>query len=259
MEGGSMLGDYTILNTGDGSPSLRGEVEPMHHLGGAYTETQYLYGDALRYQLGLLEEQFSKCVENKTNQKWKVLIIGLGLGYIEILSVLESLKNKKKLHLVSYEIKQELVDYFLNWLKGSSDHPVYDKMMSFFQRDYSDVISNTQVIKDHLLKMYEKGEWVIKGELNEGSLPGETFNAILFDAFSGKSTPDLWTEAFLISFLKKATESQSVFSTYACTGILKRSLMSVGYRVEKKAGFMGKRHSTFAIKNQINDCDHEII
>ena len=224
---------FSVLWTGDGSPSLRGENEPMHHLGGAYAETQYIYGEALR------------CLaEWKDLSTWNVLVVGLGLGYIELLAVAEAIKNKKKIHILTYEIERDLVELFLSWLKGEAENIVYDRILDFFKSTYTDLD-----LKNELLKIYSHGEWEIRGALNSSSLPLQNFHAILFDAFSGKTTPDLWTEEFLMKFiLNSAQSSPSIFSTYACTGVLKRVLKNSGFKVEKRNGFLGKRNSTLAVK-----------
>lgn len=275
---------YSVVETGDGSPSLRGEREPMHHLGGAYTETQYIYGDALR-----------KLIPQAQLEEWRVIVVGLGLGYIELLSMAEALKNQKKLHLLSYEINSQLVQTFLNWLSGEQTSFVYDQLYSYFERDYKGVGS----IKLELYKLYQNGDWIIKGGLDESSLAEnkipvilenesnakksnvknsssirteaitsesiasgimgtgamddkdvkmKDYNAILFDAFSGKSTPELWTEDFLRRILSYFSAPFCVFSTYACTGVLKRILADSQFAVEKRPGFQGKRHSTMAIR-----------
>lgn len=224
---------FDVLWTGDGSPSLRGESESMHHLGGAYAETQYIYGDALR-RLETWQDL----------TQWNILIVGLGLGYIELLTMAEALKADKKLHLLTYEIEPSLVELFLSWLKGHSENLVFDRMLDFFKKDYPE-----WDLKVELQQLYAQGDWKIEGALNNNSLPNRTYQAILFDAFSGKTTPDLWTEEFLQLFLAQTTStSPAIFSTYACTGVLKRTLAQAGFTVEKRIGFFGKRNATLGVK-----------
>lgn len=224
------LCSFEILSTGDGSPSLRGETEPMHHLGGAYSETQYIYGDALRRLLQWPEMQ-----------EWGVLVVGLGLGYIELLAMAEALKNNKTLKLLSYEIKPELVEAFLTWLRGERDEPVYERLYAFFQKDYPGVD-----LKAALVKAYQERRWEIRGALETASLPDGCYQALLFDAFSGKTTPELWSPEFLEQFLQKVVQGPAIFATYACTGTLRRTLQAAGFAVEKRPGFQGKRDSTTA-------------
>ena len=80
--------DYEFVSTGDGSPTLKwlkgtkgyhGEPETMHHMGGAYSETQGIYGEILR--------------EIFPHGKGSVVSVGLGLGYIEMLVAVEAIKH----------------------------------------------------------------------------------------------------------------------------------------------------------------------
>jgi len=229
------LCSFSVVLTGDGSPSLRGEGEPMHHLGGAYSETQYIYGEALRRL-----QQWPELSE------WKVLVVGLGLGYIELMAMAEALKNQKRVKILSYEIRSDLVEAFLAWLKGVQSEPTYDRLYEFFQKDYPE-----WDLKLALLEAYQQGRWEIRGGLEPASLPRETYQALLFDAFSSKSTPDLWTEEFLQAFLKQTVQDQAIFSTYACTGLLRRTLQGAGFAVEKRIGFLGKRNATIATFNGV--------
>lgn len=224
------IGSFSVIMTGDGSPSLRGETESMHHSGGAYSETQYIYGEALR-----------RLLQWPALNEWRVLVVGLGLGYIELMAMAEALKNGKGLRLLSYEIKQELVDIFLGWLRGLRQEPVYDQLYQFYLKDYPELD-----LKKALTTAYDCGDWEIRGALDADSLPLKKYHALLFDAFSGKSTPALWTEDFLQLFLQKTTHGYAIFSTYACTGILRRTLEKAEYKVEKREGFLGKRNSTIA-------------
>jgi tRNA U34 5-methylaminomethyl-2-thiouridine-forming methyltransferase MnmC len=77
--------------------------------------------------------------------------------------------------------------------------------------------------------------------------PTPIISLFFFDAFSGKSTPELWTPEFLALFLQRVAQEKAVFATYACTGTLKRTLQTAGFVVEKRPGFQGKRDSTTAV------------
>lgn len=229
---------YEIIETADGSPSFVGDAEAMHNRAGAYAETQYIYGEAIRSQVGA--------------DVWRVLVVGLGMGYIELLAMAECLKQNKPLELLSYEADPDLVEAFLLWLseKESVYSQVYDKILSFLIRDYA---CEGAYLKAKLYELYQDKKWKIRGYLSPESLPvGMKYNIILYDAFSGKSTPEVWTADFLEKFLDVVSASDAVFATYACTGVLKRALAKAGYKVEKRPGFSGKRDCTFASRKNLN-------
>ncbi|HEY1079562.1 MAG TPA: hypothetical protein VGE46_05675, partial [Bdellovibrio sp.] len=104
--------------TEDGSFSLRQleSVDPskykgesMHHSGGACAETLLIYGTPIR-----------EILQKITRPNF--LIIGLGMGYIEMTIAREALllgKSAKAVGLItSYESIPELREYFFKWLHG---------------------------------------------------------------------------------------------------------------------------------------------
>lgn len=233
--------EYQVLTTADGSPSLRlwkehQAPEAMHHLGGALAETMYIYDSAIR-------ATFEKI------GSLKVLSVGLGLGYNEILAAARAYVFGTDLRLESFESEDLLRNSFLDWVQDHhSPEPfrsTYDKILSLISHELG-VLPDQ--IKSILQESEQNGTWKLRGRLEQTTEFGTKFNCILFDAFSRGSTPDLWTEDFLQGFLRKAADPQCIFSTYACTGTLKRSLLSEGFRVEFRPGFAGKRQSTWAVK-----------
>jgi tRNA U34 5-methylaminomethyl-2-thiouridine-forming methyltransferase MnmC len=67
-----------------------------------------------------------------------------------------------------------------------------------------------------------------------------TYNLIYFDAFGYRVQPELWsTEIFRKMF--KALKNNGVLVTYAARGVVKRSMIEVGFTVEKLEGPPGKR------------------
>jgi tRNA U34 5-methylaminomethyl-2-thiouridine-forming methyltransferase MnmC len=75
---------------------------------------------------------------------------------------------------------------------------------------------------------------------------GLLFDVIYFDTFTSANQPELWTKEFIthiVSFLKPG----GVFVTYAITGDLKRTMKSLGLKVEKALGAAGKREMLRAI------------
>lgn len=73
------------------------------------------------------------------------------------------------------------------------------------------------------------------------------FDLIYFDAFGYHVQPDLWsTEIFRKMY--SALKDNGVLVTYAARGVVKRSMIEVGFTVEKLAGPPGKREMFRATK-----------
>ncbi len=246
--------------TADGSPTLRNyhnadKPESMHHSGGAFSETIYIYERALKPAFDELASPM-------------ILSVGLGLGYNEILSACCALQSGRNLNLISFEKDCSLSECFADWIKG--DLPdgeiaqTYEQILKLFENHY-DLIDVKNFLKNavegtdknptsDLNIVHEKisyfDQWSIKGELNL-PLPfiKQKVNVFLFDAYSTKANQELWEENFLKEMLQQWTAEQAWFSTYACTGRLRKVLQEQSWQVFKEPGFMGKRDSTFAVKS----------
>lgn len=241
------MSQFQFEATEDGSPTARilepGSETPseaMHSLRGAFSETVYIYGAALNRAS---HERFPE----------RVLSMGLGLGYVELLSSAIALRDLRKLEGESFEIVPELRDYFKAWVTREGECP------EDFQKAYDDICERTAKeilgdaaksndIRSSFAAALESDTWFLRHDLSAETRFAHPFGTICFDAFSSKSTPDLWTEEFLLEFLKKAAAPSCVLSTYACTGSLKRALKSEGFEITIREGFSSKRDSTFAVR-----------
>lgn len=220
-----------------GAPGLPQEEcsEAMHSLRGAFSETMYIYGTALQ-----------KAADEKAPER--VLSMGLGLGYVELLAAAIALKAGRKVCGESFEIVPELRHYFEAWLAKTDLLPrdfatTYDAILT---RTADTIRVDAHALRQALADAVASGAWLIRNELTPTTAFSEPFGCICFDAFSSKTTPDLWTEDFLRAFLQKAAAPRCVLSTYACTGALKRALRAEGFDVKIREGFSSKRDSTFA-------------
>lgn len=245
---------FNFVLTNDGSPTVRigtdetNQSEAMHSLKGAFSETVYIYGDAVKYAL---EQRF---------QPFRVLSIGLGLGYVELLAVAIALSRGAidSLSGESFEIVPELRTHFYNWV--TSENPVPAE----FTNAYNDILRRTaaetgaeaHLIRESLSQLLKTKRWLLRGALDIHTEfetgPEGRFSCICFDAFSSKSTPDLWTEEFLDDLFSRVCGNGCVLSTYACTGKLKRTLRRAGFTLNIREGFSSKRDSTFAFRAPIN-------
>lgn len=224
---------YEIVITKDGSPSLAffkdGFSQMMHSSQGAFSETEFVYGKAL----DMAFENFHSL---------QILSVGLGFGYVEISAVTR--RKMQPLQITSYEKDKTLRQY---WLDFINDRPSiftesYKKIFSLYSEKY-------QIDSLDIKNFFKTDLFVLRDDLQISQPPKEKFNCILFDPFCSKFSPEFWSEADLTHFIQAVSAEQCVFSTYAATGALTRSLKAAGFKKIKNKGFAGKREFTLAIKN----------
>lgn len=229
---------FAIEKTKDDSPTLRlidGSErggESMHHTGGAFSETCLIYGQALEYG-------FSK------NSNPRIVSLGLGLGYVEILSVVFSLLHKSSTPLIfSYEkvpgLKKQFKDFFTEGKISETYQWILNQMSKTYQLDVNSVF---KAVKNAL----EDNRLQLKGDFVNEALELKTFDIFCYDAFSKKTSPELWDENFMTPIFAKGSEVACV-SSYASNRELKTSLANAGFKVEVLEGFQGKRNRTWAYR-----------
>lgn len=236
---------FEIEVTGDGSPSLRllQSVDPskyrgesMHHSGGAWAETRLIYG-----------EPVAEIIRHQAHPEF--LVVGLGLGYIEMAIAREALLAQAPVgRITSFESVPELRTYFWRWLHGQSLPCEQEKV---YQTAVAAVIQGTE-LQAHDIQKFLQGQFPSEESFghelgSEFALPSR-YHGIMYDAFSSKTTPHLWEEEFLTRFLQQAAAVPAILTTYACRGSLKRALQNSGFEVVVRPGFQGKRNSTLGRK-----------
>lgn len=75
----------------------------------------------------------------------------------------------------------------------------------------------------------------------------EAFDVLFFDAFAPTAQPELWNEEILRKAYQ-ALKPGGILVTYCAKGVVKRTLKSVGFKVETLPGPPGKREMTRGIK-----------
>lgn len=225
---------FDLEFTADGSATLRvsGNGESMHHSGGALEETLMIYGQPLTEVFASVE-------------KPRVFSLGLGLGYCELVTAAAALKAGKSYEMVTMELVEGLKTAFLGWLHGDFRGTAIGQDLDVVAGSVAAATgTDGDALKDSLRSALKDGRWILLGALTPTDLPPGRYHALLYDIFSAKTAPDLWTEEFLLKFLDTCSETDTLFSTFACTGNLKRALRAKGYEVVQRDGFKGKRHST---------------
>lgn len=226
---------FKTLLTDDGSPTMRlaPTWEPMHALDGGFTETIYIYQPTA--------QKAFEAVENP-----RFFSMGLGLGYCEMLTAFEALKQgKTSCEIFSYEKIDFLIDYFGSWVDGvpTPIDDLYDLILDIFSKQFDIPGEKARAFLRnlraqnllHLLGPYSP----------EVDIPA--CHAIYFDAFSKKTSPELWDETLLKDFFK-GMATPCFFSSYASKGPLRRALKENGFEITIIKGFGKKRESTFAAR-----------
>jgi hypothetical protein len=237
----------------------------MHHRQGALSESLFVYHGVLS------EADASGCPP-------RVLSVGLGCGYNEMIAVAHYLKKcqitfskssdfPEQFYLESFEGDKNLREEFRLWLSqpfsqedlGNSPplrlsnatpislsktlHQTYTRVLEMIAAHFE--LSPFE-FKNKLSQLFGTNKFVLREWLAADTIFSKTFGVIFFDAFSSKSTPSVWSEEFLVNFLKKTASPNCGIATYAATGTLNRALKKSGFTLRDQRGFCGKRESTRA-------------
>ncbi len=253
---------YTKVVTDDGSPTVRVSSsthshEDMHHSGGALAESLFVYGEIVRAALNF-------------NLQPKILSVGLGLGYNEAIAVAEILTFEQKrfeflekllipkrpehvfpqVKLLSFEIDETIRTCYVNWLLNKTPDtfwaPLFQEVLILVSKKYG---MSDGHLKREIAKLYRDEKFKIAGSvLDFQSATNDRFSILLYDAFSTKATPEVWSEDFLKTFLSNTSEQFCFFSSYAALNGLNRALESTGYLIDIHRGFKNKRNATWAYR-----------
>ena len=241
---------FEIEMTRDNSPTLRllHSVDPerdrgesMHHSAGACGETLLIYGNPARRTF----EQVPKP---------SFMVVGLGLGYIEMTIAKEALLLGKSAQdiekLTSFESLPELREFFYLWLWDRYDqltsevHEIYDEALSAVLAGCE--ISPGEIKK--FLRVHFPNLESIEGALECTEQVKHQYHAIMYDAYSSKTTPHLWDEEFLVRFFANTCAGVSLVSTYSGRMEFKEALRKNNFEVVSREAFYGKRKSTIALR-----------
>ena len=206
------------------------DMEPMHSKRGAFSESKFIYSEGCELYIN----------KNPTLKHLSVVSVGLGLGYNELLTTNVCIEaGVSNFEIFSYEKESVLVEAFIKRVECPLKYPI-------FWKPFKEMLGHS----DKLLKLQKNVLEKIKhcGELSkDNTSPFAGCVMVCFDAYSNKTSKELWDEMFLNGILQLTT-SGSVFCTYASTGNLNRALKKNDYVNINKSGFKGKRQSTCSFK-----------
>jgi tRNA U34 5-methylaminomethyl-2-thiouridine-forming methyltransferase MnmC len=208
-----------IIITSDGSTSIHlpDWNENYHSKHGAIQEAKHVF---IKNGLALFE-----------NKSISILEVGFGTGLNAIITFLEAIK----LNIV--------IDY-----QGVEAYPVSkDELKNMNYMEQLEATNHANVFAEMHNCEWEKKfflstDFIIikRNQFFDDINDIEKFDLIYFDAFGYRVQPELWrTEIFFKMF--NALKPNGVLVTYAARGVVKRSMIEVGFFVEKLEGPPGKR------------------
>lgn len=215
-----------IHHTLDGSTTIHlpDWNESYHSKHGAIQEAYHVF---LKNGLSLLQSNLISILE-----------IGFGTGlnaFITYLEVQKSLQTIDYVGVEAYPISaQEVLQMnYVSVLNVENERPVFELIHQCNWSEKIEISSNFSLTKR-------------KQFFHEISDENQ-FDLIYFDAFGYRVQPELWsTEIF--EKMYKSLKVNGILVTYAARGVVKRSMIEVGFKVEKLAGPPGKREMFRATK-----------
>jgi len=215
-----------IIKTLDGSTTihLQDWDECYHSKHGAIQEAKHVF---IKNGLSLFEEKLVSILE-----------IGFGTGLNAFITFLESNQKNQKIDYVGVEAypveaSEVLEMNYVSELDALEFENIFEEMHKC-EWDKKNEICNTFSLTKRKQFFHEIDDF-------------ETFDLIYFDAFGYRVQPELWsTEIFRKMY--NSLKPNGVLVTYAARGVVKRSMIEVGFTVEKLAGPPGKREMFRAFK-----------
>lgn len=208
-----------IIQTLDGSTTIHiaDWEECYHSKHGAIQEAQHVF---IKNGLSLFQ-----------NQKITILEIGFGTGLNAFITLLEAKKMQQTIDYVGVEAYPISADEVLNMnyvaeLDAMKESAIFNKM---HESDWGEKI----VLNDGFVLTKRKQFFEEIDDVNK-------FDLIYFDAFGYRVQPELWSTA-IFDKMYKSLKLNGVLVTYAARGVVKRSMIEVGFKVEKLEGPPGKR------------------
>ncbi|SNR91336.1 tRNA (5-methylaminomethyl-2-thiouridine)(34)-methyltransferase MnmD [Flavobacterium sp. ov086] len=215
-----------IIKTLDGSTTihLKEWDECYHSKHGAIQEAKHVF---IKNGLSLFE-----------NNPVSILEIGFGTGLNAFITFLESNAKQQQIDYVGVEAypvdaKEVLEMNYVAELEANQYKGIFEKMHECEWNQKNIITSDFSLTKRK--QFFD--------EINDF----EIFDLIYFDAFGYRVQPELWsTEIFRKMY--NSLKPNGVLVTYAARGVVKRSMIEVGFTVEKLAGPPGKREMFRAFK-----------
>ena len=209
-----------LVKTDDGSDTLfvREIDEHYHSTFGAVQESKHIFIEA-----GL--HQFEQASVN-------IFEVGFGTGLNAYLTALESVKTNLSILYISIE-KYPLPSSI--WMSLNYPEIVQDGNPSLFQMIHNAAWNEQVKITDHFSILKLSSDLT---DVDYSSFP--LFDLVYFDAFSPEKQPELWETSIFLELASHCSHHAKLV-TYCAKGVVRRSLITAGFTVERIPGPPGKR------------------
>ncbi|MBA0884088.1 tRNA (5-methylaminomethyl-2-thiouridine)(34)-methyltransferase MnmD [Flavobacterium undicola] len=215
-----------IIQTQDGSTTIHLEEwnESYHSKHGAIQEAKHVF---IKNGLSLFKDKTLSILE-----------IGFGTGLNAFISFLEAQTMGQTINYVGVEAypvaAEEILSMnYVDELNAQHQLAVFEQMHQSNWGEKIELSDRFSLTKRK--QFFQDIDDVVQ------------FDLIYFDAFGYRVQPELWsTEIFKKMY--DALKENGVLVTYAARGVVKRSMIEVGFRVEKLEGPPGKREMFRAFK-----------
>ncbi|RXM48374.1 tRNA (5-methylaminomethyl-2-thiouridine)(34)-methyltransferase MnmD [Flavobacterium sp. YO12] len=215
-----------IIKTLDGSTTIHLEEwnESYHSKHGAIQEAKHVF---IKNGLSLFE-----------SNPVSILEIGFGTGLNTFITFLESEQKQQHINYVGVEAypiaaSEVLAMNYVEELEAEGFSEVFKKM---HESEW-----NEEVKINSRFSLTKRKQFF--DEIDDL----EIFDLIYFDAFGYRVQPELWSTA-IFQKMYNSLKPNGVLVTYAARGVVKRSMIEVGFTVEKLTGPPGKREMFRAFK-----------
>lgn len=219
-----------LVITRDGSHSLVNDSleESYHNLGGALSESQYVF----------IEKGLAAC-KPSSDQDLAILEVGLGTGLNVLLTAIAGpalgFQNITMTSLEPFPLPTSITEQ-LNYAHCLAQH---DQAKTILERIHQSETgqqvqlgSNLGFTKHHVA-------------LEAHQQAGQSIDLCYYDAFAPSAQADMWVPSQLnriFTWLRPG----GLLVTYCANGQFKRDLKTVGFSVETLPGCLGKREMTRA-------------
>ncbi len=213
--------DKELCFTNDGSttfyiPELK---QHYHSLYGAVGEALHVFIDA--GLLPLMEKQ----------QHINILEVGLGTGLNALLTEVYS-RSKSVVYYSAIEAfpltKKEIEQLNYHKQLPNISHKIFLEIHNIPSDNHFHVIRENFHYK------------IIHAKLEQFCFDENMYDLVYFDAFSPDAQPELW-ELEVFEKIYNSMKKGGYLCTYSAKGMVRRRMEFAGFKVEKLAGFSGKR------------------